>query len=512
MASLTETQAPERTSVVEHGFRRIAIVAGVMLAALMQTLDSTITNVALPTIQGNLGASSDEGTWVINGYTIAVVIVIPIIPWLQTVLGRKRYFLISIAGFTLMSFICGISTSIDELILFRVLQGVFGAGLLATGQSIIRDTFDESQLGLSQAIFALGAVGGPALGPPIGGLLVDNVSWNWIFEINLPIGIASFLVLSSLLRDPEKASKKPLDIVGLLLLMVGVGAFQFLLSEGERYDWLSDPNIRLCAVLAVCGIVGLILWEMFGTRTPIVDIAIFRYRSMSAGLAIALIVGAALLGTQYVLPQYVQQSLGFTATLSGLLVLVKALPIAVLTMLVAPLVTKFDARIFMAIGFGLTALSCFWQGIATTGISEFGTFVVSLIVGGAGVALIYVPVSVAVLGAVPQERGGSATSWINLAVQLGGSISIALLSTIIDRRSAFHLTALAGSVSPSNAHLSAIPTVSQLSNLAQSVSREATVLAYADSSYVVALVAVVAIPVVFIMRKPRTGGTVEIGG
>ncbi len=483
-----------------------------MLAALMQTLDSTITNVALPTIQGNLGASSDEGTWVINGYTIAVVIVIPIIPWLQTVLGRKRYILISVAGFTLMSFMCGVSTSIEELIVFRVIQGIFGAGLLATGQSIIRDTFDESQLGLSQAIFALGAVGGPALGPPIGGLLVDNVSWNWIFEINVPIGIASFLVLASLLRDPEKASKKSLDVFGLLLLMVGVGAFQYLLSEGERYDWLSDPNIVLCAVLAVGGILGLILWETFGARQPIVDIAIFRYRSLSAGVAIALIVGAALLGTQYVLPQYVQQSLGFTATLSGLLVLVKALPIALLTMLVAPLVTRFDARIFMAIGFGLTALSCFWQGVVTTGLSEFGTFVASLIIGGAGVALIYVPVSVAVLGAVPQERGGSATSWINLAVQLGGSISIAVLSTIVDRRSAFHLTALAGSVVPSNGHVSAIPTVSQLSNLAQSVMHEATVLAYADSSYAVGLLALIAIPVVFIMRKPRSGGAVEIGG
>jgi DHA2 family multidrug resistance protein len=323
-------------SVVEYGTRRVLVVFGVMLATLLQTLDSTITNVALPAIQGNLGASSDEGTWVINGYTIAVVIVIPIIPWLQTVLGRKRYFLISIAGFTAMSFLCGVASSIDELIAFRVLQGIFGAGLLATAQTILRDTFQESQIGISQAIFALGAVVGPALGPPLGGLLVDNASWNWCFEINIAPGIASFLILTALLRDPEQASRKPLDIVGLALLIVGIGAFQYLLSEGERYDWFGNTTIVWCAVLAVIGIGGLIVWELRGARHPIVDIAIFRYRSLAAGVALALVIGAALLGTGYVLPQYVQVSLGFTATLSGLLVLVKALPIAALTLLLAP--------------------------------------------------------------------------------------------------------------------------------------------------------------------------------
>jgi DHA2 family multidrug resistance protein len=500
------------TSVVEYGARRIFVVGGVMLAALLQTLDSTITNVALPTIQGNLGASSDESTWVINGYTIAVVIVIPIIPWLQTALGRKRYFLISVAGFTFMSFLCGISTSMDELIAFRVLQGVFGAGLLATGQTIIRDTFEPSQLGLSQAIFALGAVGGPALGPPMGGFLVDNASWNWVFEINILPGIASFLLLSTFLRDPQQAHKTPLDVVGLLLLIVGVGSFQYLLSEGERYDWLGDGNIAACGLLALVGIGSLIAWELRGARYPVVDIAIFKDRSLSTGVALALVVGAALLGTQYVLPQYVQASLGFTATLSGLLILVKAVPIALLTLVIAPLCTKFDARWCIASGFGLTAVSCFWQGIATTPYSDFVTFVGALVIGGAGVAFMYIPISVAVLGAVPQERGGSASAWINLAVQLGGSISIALLSTLVDRRQAFHLSTLAGALQTANAHLPALPTVAQVSQLAALVSSQATVMAYADTSYTVAFICVVAIPLVFVMRRPRTGGSVEFGG
>jgi DHA2 family multidrug resistance protein len=502
----------EPRSVVEYGARRGLIVAGVMLAALLQTLDSTITNVALPAIQGNTGASSDEATWVINGYTIAVVIVIPIIPWLQATLGRKRYFIISVIGFTAMSFLCGISSSIGELVLFRIAQGIFGAGLLATGQTILRDTFPEEQIGLSQAIFALGAVGGPALGPPIGGWLVDNVSWNYCFLINIIPGIVSALILAAFLRDPQAARKTPMDVVGLILLVAGVGALQYLLSEGERYDWFNDPNILACAAIAAIGIGGLIVWELRFAKNPLVDIKIFGDRSLAAGVGLALILGAALLGTQYVLPQYVQSALGFTATLSGLLVLVKALPIAIVTLAVAPLVTRLDARLFIAIGFALTAVACFWQGAVTTPESSFGIFVGSLVLGGAGVAFLFVPISVAVLGAVPRDRGGSASAWINVAVQLGGSVSIALLSTLVDRRVAFHQSILAGSANIASAHLPAIPPVNALAAIEGIVSGQSAVMAYADTSFAVALFAAIAVPVAFIMRKPRTGGEIEFGG
>ncbi len=495
---MTGSLAP--VSVVEYGARRALIVAGVMLAALLQTLDSTITNVALPAIQGNTGASSDEATWVINGYTIAVVIVIPIIPWLQSVLGRKRYFIISVAGFTAMSFLCGVSSSIGELVFFRIAQGVFGAGLLATGQKI----------GLSQAIFALGAVGGPALGPPIGGWLVDNLTWNYCFLINIVPGIVAATILALLLRDPSSPRRTPLDGVGLFLLVAGVGALQYVLSEGERYDWFNDPNILACGLIAVGGIAGLVIWELRFAKTPIVDIAIFGDRSLSAGVGLALILGAALLGTQYILPQYVQNSLGFTATLSGLLVLVKALPIAIVTLLIAPMITRLDARYFIAIGFALTAISCFWQGAVTTPDAAFGIFVGSLVIGGAAVACLFVPISVAVLGAVPRERGGSASAWINVAVQLGGSISIALLSTLVDRRLAFHQSILAGNLHVAAAHLPAIPPANALAAIGGIVTAQSAVMAYADTSFAVSLFAAIAIPLVFIMRKPRTGADVEI--
>jgi DHA2 family multidrug resistance protein len=321
--------------------------------------------------------------------------------------------------------------------------------------------------------------------------------------------LLSFSILLAFLRDPEEACGRPLDVVGLLLLISGVGAFQYLLSEGERYEWFSDPNLVICAVVAFFGIVGLIVWELRGAKTPVVDIAIFQFRSLSAGVFLALITGAALYGTQYVLPQYVQNSLGFTATLSGLLVFVKALPIAVMTLVVVPFTTRMDARWMIAFGFLLTALSSLWQGLVTTPISGFSTFIGSLVLGGAAVAFIFVPISVAVLGSVPQERGSSASAWINLAIQLGGSISIALLGAFVDRREAFHQALLAATAG--HAALT-IPSANDLSQLAGLVTGQSLVLAYADTSYVVAFVCVIAMPMVFLMKRPRMGGIVEFGG
>jgi DHA2 family multidrug resistance protein len=208
--------------------RRILIVAGVMAAALMQTLDSTITNVALPTIQGNLGASQDEGTWIVTAYVIAAIVVIPLTPWLQTRFGRRNYFVASIVGFTIASMVCGSSTDLHELIAARIVQGAFGGGLLATGQSILRDTFPPTQLGLSQGIFALGAIMGPALGPPLGGVLVDNFSWNIVFYINIIPGLFAAIVLTLMLRDPDKARSTPVDVFGLLMLAAGLGAMQYV--------------------------------------------------------------------------------------------------------------------------------------------------------------------------------------------------------------------------------------------------------------------------------------------
>lgn len=491
-------------SVVESGGRRLLIVLGVMLAALLQTLDATITNVALPNIQGNLGASTDEGTWVINGYTIAVVIVIPMIPWLQTTLGRKRYFLICIAGFTAASFACGISGSIDELIAFRVVQGIFGAGLLATSQTILRDTFPPEQLGISQGIFALGAIMGPALGPPLGGILVDNVNWNWVFDINIVPGTAAFLILLAFLRDPTTPRRVPLDVPGLVLLVSGIGALQYVLSEGERWDWFSDPTILIAGVVAVSGITGLIWWEL-RAKQPLVDLRAFRYRAVWGGFILAMLVGGAIFGSTYTLPQFVQNSLSFTATLSGLLILMRAIPIGVATPLIARFVGKVDARIFMAFGFFFMALGNYTQATVTTLNSNFSNFVIPLMLTGVGAAMLFVPLTTAVLGGVPQQVGAKASAYVNLGTQLGGSIAIAALSTLVDRRSAFHLGSLAGNIvagAPALAKFPGAPNVQQLFGI---VNGQATIMAYADVSLAIAAATFVAIFLVGVMPKPKKG-------
>jgi DHA2 family multidrug resistance protein len=492
------------TSVVEYGARRLIVVFGVMLSALLQTLDSTITNVALPNIQGSLGASPDEGTWVINGYTIAVVIVIPMIPWLQMTFGRKRYFLACIAGFTAASFLCGISDGIGELICFRIVQGLFGAGLLATGQTILRDTFPPDQLGISQGIFAIGAIMGPALGPPLGGFLVDNANWNWVFDINVAPGIAAFLILLAFLRDPDKPRRVPLDALGLVFLVVGIGSLQYVLSEGERWDWFSDTNNLLFACAAVAGI-ALLIWRELRSERPLVDLRTFRYRAVWAGCILALVVGAAIFGSTYTLPQLVQGPLGFTATLSGLLIFTRAIPIALATPFIAAVVGRVDARWFMAPGFAILGIGNLLQARVTTPVSDFPLFVIPIMITGLGAALLFIPLTTAVFAGVPREQGARASAYTNLAVQLGGSIAIAALSTVIDRRTAFHLNVLADSFTPGIPRLAVAPplTPEQLLTLADV---QATVQAFADATFVIAVACFVSIAFVFLMPKPRPPG------
>jgi DHA2 family multidrug resistance protein len=495
-------------SMVETGSRRFIIVVGVMLAALLQTLDSTITNVALPNIQGSLGASPDEGTWVINGYTIAVVIVIPMIPWLQTTFGRKRYFLTCIAGFTAASFVCGISSEINELILFRVVQGIFGAGLLATGQTILRDTFPPEQLGVSQGIFAIGAIMGPALGPPLGGVLVDNASWNWVFDINVLPGIASFLILAAFLRDPPRGQTSPLDVPGLAFLIMGIGSLQYVLSEGERWDWFSDTNNVLFACAAVIGIAALI-WRELTVRQPLVDLKIFGQRAVFGGFPLAMVVGGAIFGSTYTLPQLVQNSLNFTATLSGLLIFMRAIPIGIATPFISQLIGRIDARWFMIAGFIILGLGNLLQVYATTLLSDFGTFVIPLMLTGVGAALLYIPLSTAVLGGVSQRDGARAAAYVNLGVQLGGSVLIAGLSTLIDQRTAFHLSVLADNYVPGSTHLAdfygAAAARGAAEGLLSQVDGQATILAYGDATFAIAAMCFAAIALVFVMPKPRKG-------
>jgi DHA2 family multidrug resistance protein len=483
--------------------RRVLIVLAVMAAALMQTLDSTITNVALPNIQGNLGASQDEGTWIVTAYTISAIVVIPLTPWLQDRFGRRNYFVASIVGFTIASLLCGSSGSLVELIFWRVVQGGFGGGLLATAQSILRDTFPPKQLGLSQGIFAIGAIMGPALGPPLGGLLVDNVSWNLVFDINVVPGAFAAIVLFALLKDPGKAVAGTIDVIGLILLATGLGSMQYVLTEGEQNYWFSDPTILVTTIVMILTLVGFVFWELFGTDSPIVDLRILRNRSVSAGSILAVGLGVVIFGSTYTLPQFTQGPLGFTPTLSGLLFVFRALPIIVVAPLIVRLIGPIDARIFLAIGFLMIGIGSALQAFVTTSEAGFWTFAIPLALTGIGAAMLFIPLSIAILSATSPADGPKASAFINLSTQLGGSISVAALSTYLDQRQTFHAEVLRGAQTLGNENVQAFLRTNPLTALAKIVNGQALILAYADATFAIAVVAFLGIPLVFIMRKAK---------
>jgi MFS transporter, DHA2 family, multidrug resistance protein len=494
----------ERTDVTETGARRLLIVIGVMAAALMQTLDTTITNVALPTIQGNLGASADEATWVVTSYTIAAIIVIPLTPWLQDRIGRKLYFCASIVGFTLASVACGISDSLAFLIIARVVQGAFGGGLLATAQAILRDTFPQKQLGASQAIFALGAILGPALGPPLGGYLVDNYSWNWCFDINVVPGTIATVLLWMLLRDPTKPRKSPVDVVGLVLLAAALSSMQYVFTEGERNYWFASGAIVAMTIASIVTLTAFVWWELSMTDVPMVDLRVFKNRSVASGCVLALALGGVIFGSTYVVPQLTQGPLGFTPTLSGELFILRALPILICAPFVPRLASLVDTRIILGVGFLLMAFGCRLQVDVTTYTADFWSFALPLMIVGVAAALLFVPISIAVLGATTPSEGPKAAAMVNLATQLGGSITIALLDVIIDRRWTFHSEVLGAIANRSE------PAVHQFFTLGGTaieldgiVNTQAAILAFADATFVMALIALFCTPLVLFMRKPK---------
>jgi len=509
---------PKR-NVEEHGTRRVIVVLAVMCAALMQTLDSTIINVALPYIEGNLGATIDQATWVATGFIVANVIVIPLTPWLARRLGRKRYFAISIIGFTMASMACGLAPSLGILIAARVVQGAFGGGLLAVAQPILIDTFGPNELGTSQGIFTIGAVFGPAIGPALGGILTDNLDWRWVFFINLPFGIIAATLVILYLRDPQDAEHVPGDIAGILLLAMGVGSIQYVLGEGERADWFDSPVICGFALAGVVGYAGFVLWELFGSRTPIVKLSVFRNRSVAVGSMIAITLGVPLFGSTLILPQFVTGVLSFPATLSGYLILIRALPIALTTPIVGVVVQsgRVDPRILLGLGVLITGAGTVWQAESTTSTSDFGTFMPPLIVQGVGCGMLFVPLLFSVLGSLndPGDRS-SVSAFINLFFQLGGSISAATLVTVLDRREDQHLDTLSSFVTLSRVPVRmAIDAAGNrpeaLGGLAQLVSQQSAAFAFADVFLLIAAATLVVIPLtLFLPRASNNDVTIEM--
>ncbi|HEV7179978.1 MAG TPA: DHA2 family efflux MFS transporter permease subunit [Candidatus Baltobacteraceae bacterium] len=505
----------EQDDVIEYGLRRWLIVIGVMSATLLQVLDATIVNVALPSIQGNLGANFDSGAWIVTGYIIAAVIVIPLTPWLQRLMGRRNYYVAAIAGFTVTSALCGFSTSLTQLVTFRVLQGLCGGGLISTGQAIMRDTFPARQLGLSQALTSIGAIIGPSIGPTLGGVLTDSLSWNWVFYINIVPGIASAVLCFMLLRDPSVRGRTSLDGIGLALMATGLGCLQYVLDEGERYDWFNDRNIVATALLSVGSLVTFVYWELKVVKNPIVDIGILlKNRTVAAGCLLAMSLAFALFGGVILAPQFQQLLLNFTATLSGLSIFVRAIGIMIMTPITLMLLNraKIKPQVLLGVGFVLVAIANLINGQVLTTDSDFNTFLLPLFLGGIGFGMIFVPLSVSVLTSVKGADTQKATSLLSLCQQLGGSISTAVLVTMLDRRGAFHMDALAAHVnlaSPAVQHV--IQAHGSMSAVAAIVAQQASTMSFADAFYFLGVVSLVLTPLVMLLRPAKAPKAAMVG-
>lgn len=497
---------PAVPSLVEYGRRRTLIIIGVMLASILQVLDATIVNVALPTIQGNLGANLDEGTWIVTGYIIAAVIVIPLTPWLQQRFGRKQYYVAAIVGFTVTSALCGAARTFEQEVFFRVLQGLCGGGLIATGQAVLRDTFPPKDIGKSQVLVAIGAIVGPSVGPTLGGILTDNLSWNWVFYINIVPGAIAATLVTLYLRNPAPPQKLPVDVVGLALLATGLGSLQFVLNEGQRNDWFASATIDGFFGVGIAGLGAFVCWELFGARRPIVDLRILAKPTVWAGCLLAMALGFSLFGGIVLAPQFNQTILGFTATLSGESILVRALAILFFTPLTLVFINRFKVRpwILLAVGFAIVSFSSAIQANVTTSTADFWTFGLPFALGGVGFAQLLAPLSVAVLSSVQGADTPKASSLLSLSQQLGGSIATAVLVTLLARREAFHQTILAGHVTlhdPVLASIATQPSQPLLGRVYGLIVQQATTLAFADASWLLAAVTLVLAPLVLLLRR-----------
>jgi DHA2 family multidrug resistance protein len=499
--------------VVEHGARRAIISIAVITATLLEIIDVTIVNVSLPNIQGNFGVGVDLGAWVVTAYLIANVVVIPLNPWFAARFGRRQYFFGSIVIFTAASLMCGLSNSLGQLVFWRLIQGLGGGGLIATSQAILRDTYGIKEQGKAQGVFALGVIVGPALGPVIGGWITDNWNWHWIFFINIPIGIFAGTLIYNFLRNPQEGHYRKLDWIGLILLCVGLGSMQFVLENGQQYDWYDDARIRWFTFFSITGLATFVWWTL-RSAIPIVDLRVLKLRQVAAGSILGAVLGVSLYGSIIILPQYLINSLGFTATLSGATVMIRAGAVLLFTPLTAILTQRglVDARLQALLGFVLLAISNWWLGSITTPVSDFHSLVAPLVLSGIGLAQIFVPLSVSVIGSVPDKEVPATAAFFNLSRQIGGSLAAAILITLLVRGFTIHQTELAST--QTLAHLptaqfvlgqGGVQNAVTMERLRILVSAQSAVQSYADTSRWVAVITLGLAPLVFLLRRPRIG-------
>jgi MFS transporter, DHA2 family, multidrug resistance protein len=427
----------------------IAVV--VTLAAFMEVLDTTIVNVALPHIAGTLSVSYDQATWALTSYLVSNSIVLPISAFFGRLLGRKRYFLICIVAFTACSFLCGISTSLPQLIVFRIMQGFFGGGLQPNQQAIILDTFPAAQRGRAFSLTALATVVAPVLGPTIGGWITDSFSWRWVFFINVPVGLLTAFGVMSLVSDPpwvKKQTRVSIDYIGISLIVLAFASFQIMLDRGEDADWFASNFIRGCAVLAAVGIAAAACWLLYAAK-PVVDLRVLKDRNFALGCAAIGCFAVILYGSAILIPQLSQQHLGYTATLAGLVLSPGALVIILFIPLVGFAMPHVQTRYILATGFFLLGCGLLYSRLITPDIN-FSSLVILRAAQAFPLAFLFVPASVLAYQTVPQNLQGDAAALFTMFRNVAGSIGISWSTAAIATRTQVHMAYLSDHLSDAN--------------------------------------------------------------
>ncbi|WP_049374719.1 DHA2 family efflux MFS transporter permease subunit [Haemophilus influenzae] len=420
------------------------------LATFMLVLDSTIANVAIPTIAGNLGASSSQGTWVITSFGVANAISIPITGWLAKRFGEVRLFLIATLLFVLASWLCGIANSLEMLIVFRVLQGAVAGPIIPLSQSLLLNNYPPEKRGMALAFWSMTIVVAPICGPILGGWISDNIHWGWIFFINVPIGLAVVLISWKILEGREsRISHQPVNTIGLILLALSVGALQLMLDQGRELDWFNSTEIVVLTIIAAVGLIALIIWELTDDN-PVVDVSLFKSRNFTVGCVSTSLAFLVYSGTVVLIPLLLQQVYNYTATWAGL----AAAPVGLLPILLAPIIGKFgnkiDMRILITISFMVYALTFYWRAVTFEPEMTFMDVALPQFVQGLAVACFFMPLTTITLSGLPPEKMASASSLFNFLRTLAGSIGTSLTTFIWYNREAVHHTQLTEVINPYN--------------------------------------------------------------
>ncbi len=513
----------QQESLVEYGSRRVIITITAIFCALLEIVDSTIVNVALNDMKGNLGATLNEVGWVITAYAIGNVIIVPMTSWLSAQFGRRNYFAASIMIFTIFSFLCGNAHGIVQLVLFRFLQGLGGGALLVTSQTIITESYPPEKRGMSQAIYGLGVIIGPTLGPPLGGYIVEHFTWPYIFYINIPIGIIATLLTLRYVRSPKFAAKKSVsevDWAGIGFLALAVGSLQYVLERGQEDDWFSSPVITSLAVISFFSLFFFI-WRELTAKNPIVELRVLKNRNLSIGTVLSFILGFGLYGSTFIIPLYTQSLLGWTAQQAGALMVPAAITTAFMMPLIGAALQKgVKQQYLIALGMTIFCIYSFWGAKIMTTDTGADAFFWMLIVRGLGMGMLFIPITTLSLSTLKGQQIGQGAAFTGMMRQLGGSFGIAIITTFMASQNMVHRNDLVSKLQYDNPvtqqtlagatqnYISKgmapdIAKASALKSLDFRVFRQASVLSYMDVFILIGVMFLICIPFILMVKGSK---------